>query len=1044
MSRRGASSPSRGIAGWLPPLPERDAKMVEVVKEAVNKGAAATRKKEKKRREEETKQCGVDDGTSAQKLLMRYVDQVLEQVQSPDARVIPEHVTTNKTFKEMSFLEKLQHPDMVDVPLHSQITRQKAMVPHHESAKMNLFIGVCSSLKRNDGGMVRLRLSNEMIDDKVAKMLATAVTNNVYLQHLMLHDNVITDIGAEALCLALRWHPSIQTIWMAGNLISDRGAIALATLAGRNPNVIDLNLANKRPRKSWGESQDIVHPEFTYIGAESFAKQLMRGCGLTSLSLAEHKIRDIGARMLFKALSSSKLRNLNLKSTGITANCCLSLRNALLEQPVLEKLVLAKNEIGDDGVQEICAGLAQNTVLQALDLSKCQIQETGLNALLLCLETNFTLSALNTMYNLSPDDRADRIVDMRSAATRALDQHLDRLGKDADPDSESAPLSARTMDTLQHLAEDSFKLRGSSSGASGGNISGAGGANLDLSAIAMPRRAKDILLRSASRGESRGESRGASRGASRGSVRRSSSRSMLGSASSPRSVSPRSVSPRMRSDSVSFQQQPEKEGGSPEHASTWSRGSSRQGARGRMGSRGGSDLPPSRGLDLTTGWKESARIKSPSVANVTVGGMRPRSRPLRSEVEQGDAAAAAAFAAANAAAAGGSRSGSRARSRSRSQSRVGDMMLLSSRESPSPRRSPGTSPSGSPTGSPRSSPRSRSPSLTGRERALSNISDTSGQGGEGIVGGGNGNGNNMEAFMELFESESEDMRASSASRKSRPEYVITERMRLGHQLPNSPYRRYFEDKDRPVLSRELGMTRNVPKIGNVGVMPVRNTVTRFKDSAQHLTYLRVATPDDPPDARPISLIQIALDQKAFADKVRAERQTPLYKELKRDAMDFVPRGKQRLAAKKIPADFWEKWKKKMRQRYPRGIDKAPKIRSTDLKEFKRPTKVLPSGKIVLDKIKAAVKTPGDALVYRREKRLEEIQKEKEIFYGGSASVTIAHAKKLTHDILGLRADQPLSDIYTDRNDGKYRKGLTKRVGADEEPVSFTSKAFKAY
>lgn len=1013
------ASPGRGIAGRLPPLPERDAKMVEVVKEAVNKGNGE-RKKEKKRREEEHKQC--DDGTSAQKLLMGYVDQVLEQVQSPDARVIPEHVTTNKLFKEMSFLEKLQHPDMVDVPLHSQITRQKAMVPNHETAKMNLFIGVCSSLRRNDGGMVRLRLSNEMIDDKVAKMLATAVTNNVYLQHLMLHDNVITDIGVEALCLALRWHPSIQTIWMAGNLISDRGAIALATLSGRNPNVIDLNLANKRPRKSWGESQDIVHPEFSYIGAESFAKQLMRGCGLTSLSLAEHKIRDIGARMLFKALSSSKLRNLNLKSTGITANCCLSLRNALLEQPVLEKLVLAKNDIGDDGVQEICAGLAQNTVLQALDLSKCQIQETGLNTLLLCLETNFTLAALNTMYNLSPDDRADRIVDMRSTATRALDQHLDRLGKDEDPDSASAPLSARTMDTLQRLAEDSFKLRGSSSG----------GAALDLSAIAMPRRARDILLRSASsRGESRGESRGASRG---GSARRSSSRSMLGSASSPRSVSPRSVSPRMRSDSASFpQQQLEREGGLPERSSAWSRGSSRQGARGRIGSRDGGDLPPSRGLDLTTGWKESARIKSPSVANVTVGGMRPRSRPLRSEVEQGDAAAAAA---ANAAAAGGSRSGSRARSRSRSQSRGGDVVLLSNRESPSPRRSPGSSPGGSPTGS----PRSRSPSLTGRERALSNVSDASGQGGEGIVGGGGGD-NSMGAFLELFESESEDLRASSANRKSRPEYVITERMRLGHQLPNSPYRRYFEDKDRPVLSRELGMTRNVPKIGNVGVMPVRNTVTRFKDSAQHLTYLRVATPDDPPDARPISLIQIALDQKAFADKVRAERQTPLYKELKRDAMDFVPRGKQRLAAKKIPQEFWGKWKKKLRQRYPRGIDKAPKIRSTDLREFKRPTKVLPSGKIVLDKVKAAVKTPGDALVYRREKRLEEIQKEKETFYGGS---TIAHAKKLTHDILGLRADQPLSDIYTDRNDGKYRKGLTTRVGADEEPVALTSKTFKAY
>jgi hypothetical protein len=271
-------------------------------------------------------------------------------------------------------------------------------------------------------------------------------------------------------------------------------------------------------------------------------------------------------------------------------------------------------------------------------------------------------------------------------------------------------------------------------------------------------------------------------------------------------------------------------------------------------------------------------------------------------------------------------------------------------------------------------------------------------------------------------------------------------MRLGHQLPNSPYRRYFDDANRPRLSRELGMTRGVPNVGNVGVMPVRNTVNRFKDSAQHLTYLRVATPDDPPDARPISLIQIALDQKAYADKVRAERQTALYKELKRDALDFVPRGKQRAAAKKIPVEFWEKWKKKLRQRYPRGIDRATAVTSTDLKEFKRPTVMRADGSIVLDRIKAAVKTPGQALVWRREKRQNELKAERAVFAGEgeNSSVTVGKAKQLAHDILGLRKDQTISDIYTNRLDGKYRKGLTTRLGQQEEPEMFIPKEFKAY
>ena len=441
-----------------------------VVDAAVAQEKSEAGKRKKKRGKEAGQRAapgsGVDDGKSAQKLLMGYVDQVLQQVQSPDGREVPDHIRANKTFKESSFLERLQHKDLIDMPLQSQVTRQKAMEPNHETAKMNLFIGVCDSLRRNDGGMVRARLSGEMIDDKVAKMIALALPNNVYLQHLMLHDNVVTDLGVEALCHALRWHPMIQTIWLGGNLISDRGAQALAKLTSLNHNVIDLNLSNKHPRKTWGDSQDVVHPEISYLGAEAFAKHLYRGtCGLTSLSLAEHKIRDIGARMLFKALPTSKLRTLNLKATGLTHNCCAVLRDALRDQPMLEKLVLAKNELGDEGAVQICQGLAHNSVLQALDLSYNKIKDLGMNALLLCLERNFTLTALNTMYNDSRDDRADRIVEMRSSATQALDKHLDRIGQrlgggggggEGEGEGDMPPLSANTMATLQRIAEESF------------------------------------------------------------------------------------------------------------------------------------------------------------------------------------------------------------------------------------------------------------------------------------------------------------------------------------------------------------------------------------------------------------------------------------------------------------------------------------------------------------------------------------------------------------------------------------------------------------
>lgn len=926
---------SRSIS--LTPIPAP--RMLSVVYEAAEESKKKKGKLKEKPKRDGPSGSGVDDGKSAQKLLMGYVDQVLEQVASPDAREIPSHITAAKSFKESSFLERLNHKDLVDIPLHSQITRQKAMEPTHETTKMNLFIGVCDSLKRNDGGMVRARLSGEMIDDKVAKMLANALPNNVYLQHLMLHDNFITDIGLEALCTALHWHPSIQTIWMAGNLISDRGAIALATLCGRNHNVIDLNLANKRPRKTWTESEGIVHPEIGPLGCEAFAKQLSRGCGLTSLSLAEHKIRDMGARMLFKALKSSHLRALNLKSTGITSNCCSSLCTALQGQPVLEKLILSKNEICDDGVIDLCNGLAQNAILQALDLSYCQINDQGMNALLEVLEKNSVLSVLNTMYNPCTDDRADRIVEMRNAATTALDRHLDRLGPDG---IHAAPLSTETMETLHKIAKDSFKIGYL---ADGGEVDHRDG-KVPLGAIAMPHRAKEVLVRTSSRGASRGRSRTSSR------------------QDISRSLSPRQLS-RDEGDALSVHLD-----------DPWI---------------DQLDTPPG-GLDLTTGWREVSGRKTPKILSVSVGGMRPLSRPLRTA----------------------------------NSSRGNDGSTTIDRSLSSGGQGRGLSSAGF----------SARP-LTSQSMSLA----------RGEPCGDPSGGSDMAAFLELFESQHDALQRTDSSKDKRKEFVITEEMRLGHLLPKSPYRRYFEETNRPTLSRELGMTRGVPTIPNVGVMPVRNTVSRFKDSAQHLTYLRIATPDDPPEARPISLIRIALDQKAYADKIRAERQLPLYKQLKRDATDLVPRKKTRAMDKKIPDVFWEKWKKKMRQRYPRGIDKATKVTSIDLKEFKRPTTVRSDGKVVLDKVKAQVKTPGQALVWRREQRAKELEAEKAKFDSTGSNETIARAKKLTHDILGLRADQPMSDLYShrpDREDVGYRKGLTVRTGQQEAPIVLISKEFKAY
>ena len=73
----------------------------------------------------------------------------------------------------------------------------------------------------------------------------------------------------------------------------------------------------------------------------------------------------------------------------------------------------------------------------------------------------------------------------------------------------------------------------------------------------------------------------------------------------------------------------------------------------------------------------------------------------------------------------------------------------------------------------------------------------------------------------------------------------------------------------------------------MGVMPVRSATTRHRDSGQHLLYLRISTPNDPPDAKPYSLLQVARDREAERKRVKLLRQDPEYKIKKKEKMEII-------------------------------------------------------------------------------------------------------------------------------------------------------------
>ena len=87
----------------------------------------------------------------------------------------------------------------------------------------------------------------------------------------------------------------------------------------------------------------------------------------------------------------------------------------------------------------------------------------------------------------------------------------------------------------------------------------------------------------------------------------------------------------------------------------------------------------------------------------------------------------------------------------------------------------------------------------------------------------------------------------------------------------------LKDIGKPLRSRDIGKTIAIPNIKNIGVHPIRSTIATQSDSAQHMMYLRIATPFDHPDERPYSIVSVGTDHIKEVQRVRMERQHPQYK-----------------------------------------------------------------------------------------------------------------------------------------------------------------------
>ncbi|XP_028655186.1 NACHT, LRR and PYD domains-containing protein 12-like isoform X1 [Erpetoichthys calabaricus] len=278
-----------------------------------------------------------------------------------------------------------------------------------------------------------LRVNKNSLTDQCCQDLAVIVYSSQSLTELYLHANKLGDSGIKLLCTGLRNDKcqleklSLFQCGLTSNCCAD---LAETLYTMRNLKKLALRgnkLQNNGVRQLCGPLQ---RPDCTiqhlglegcglfYECCEDLATVLEMNKSLKSLSLDWNELGDTGGRLLSRGLLSPTciLQNLELEGCGLTEECCHDLALALSSNKSLLSLNLSENELEDNGVTLLCAGLKHpNCQLQRLIL-----QNNGLTGSC-CKDLKQSLGAHShlTLLDLSKNYLNDlSIADLQEAATR--------------------------------------------------------------------------------------------------------------------------------------------------------------------------------------------------------------------------------------------------------------------------------------------------------------------------------------------------------------------------------------------------------------------------------------------------------------------------------------------------------------------------------------------------------------------------------------------------------------------------------------------------
>ncbi|XP_061125360.1 NACHT, LRR and PYD domains-containing protein 3-like [Syngnathus typhle] len=187
-------------------------------------------------------------------------------------------------------------------------------------------------------------------------------------------------------------------------LTSDKAmsCFELGTYAPSEKGLLMLLPVVKASRKS-----ELSCCELSKKSCEALASVLSSPCSLRELDLSENALGDDGLEALAAGLAKPQcaLQVLKLFNCKLSKKSCEALASVLSSPGRLRELDLSGNNLGDDGLEALAAGLAKpECALQVLELENCRLSKKSCEALASVLSSACSLRDLDLSWNDVYDD----------------------------------------------------------------------------------------------------------------------------------------------------------------------------------------------------------------------------------------------------------------------------------------------------------------------------------------------------------------------------------------------------------------------------------------------------------------------------------------------------------------------------------------------------------------------------------------------------------------------------------------------------------------